>query len=89
MKKRIEKKSGALQIIDLTEEKAKRYTENPKEIPEDYLQRMAICGTADDCLDRINELRKIGITGVAHRYPTEQTIRGVSEALLPSLFATA
>jgi 5,10-methylenetetrahydromethanopterin reductase len=67
------------------EESRKMYMEDQTAIPEDYIHRLAISGTPDDCLDRIKELEKIGITGVAHRYPTLSQVKGVHDLLLPAI----
>ena len=85
MKTRIGKKSGAVGVIGLSQETASKYVDDPSTIPEEYMQRFAVCGTLDECLDRIQELKKIGVTGLAHRYPTEKGVKEVSAALIPAL----
>jgi 5,10-methylenetetrahydromethanopterin reductase len=85
MKTRIGKKSGAVNVIGLTPELAEKYVDDPSSIPEEYIQKFAVCGTLDECLDRIQSLEKLGITGIAHRYPTEKGVKDVSAALIPAL----
>ncbi len=82
---RLGRKATSEGRFGVDDETIRKYVAEPRSIPVDYIQHLAIAGTPDDCVGRINELRKIGITGVAHRHPTVELVRGVQELLLPML----
>jgi alkanesulfonate monooxygenase SsuD/methylene tetrahydromethanopterin reductase-like flavin-dependent oxidoreductase (luciferase family) len=72
-------------LYHLSDEDAREYIKDYRKIPDEFMRKFAICGSVDDCLERLEELRAMGITGIVHRYPSIEGINNVQNLLMPRL----
>ncbi len=61
-----------LEALNLTSEKAEFYRRNPSEVPDDLVRENAVCGTVDDCLTQIKQLKQQGLDEIYLWYPEFQ-----------------
>jgi 5,10-methylenetetrahydromethanopterin reductase len=85
MAENLARKGPGVAMMGLDIEKAQQYVKEPSTIPDEFMQRFCLCGTVDDCLDHIATLRKIGITQVAHRFPSPEQMKAAGSLLIPAI----
>jgi 5,10-methylenetetrahydromethanopterin reductase len=74
-------------LYHLSDEDAREYVKDFRKIPDEFMQKFAVCGTPDDCLRRLEELNDLGITGIVHRYPSVEGIKNIQNLLIPHVRA--
>lgn len=53
----------------LNERTRQVFHHNPQQVPDEIVKQFAVCGTVDDCIDQIKELRKLGVDELFLWYP--------------------
>ncbi|HXJ78135.1 MAG TPA: LLM class flavin-dependent oxidoreductase [Candidatus Methylomirabilis sp.] len=75
----------SLRQLGITAEQAQSWRTDPASIPDDVLQDSAIAGTPDECIEGLARFASWGISQLAMRFPEEDTVRAVGQAVLPKL----
>ncbi|MDG7001857.1 MAG: LLM class flavin-dependent oxidoreductase, partial [Nitrososphaerota archaeon] len=94
------RESLAMKALGLTREQGEYYQQNPQELPDEIIPKVTICGSVEDCISQIKELKQLGLDEFYCWYPEygieqlittdliksrEQLIRDVGGMLLPEV----
>lgn len=89
-------------FLGLKDEQLELYIRDPRRVPDEIVKQFAVCGTADDCLTQLKELRSQGVDELFLWYPDfhpdskfsidqikdrEHLLEIISRDLLPNLKA--
>lgn len=59
----------ALKALDLTKESLMAYKSDPSKLSAEQVKQFSVCGTVEDCLSQLRELKKMGLDEVYLWYP--------------------